>query len=66
MSRRRFLLPAPPPVVPAVDAFVLLPTAGLPADLLDCQRALYEWAFAQAQAVVETSIVERDLLGVWN
>jgi hypothetical protein len=29
-------------------------------------RALYEWAFAQAQAVVRPSILERDLLGVWN
>ncbi len=66
MSLRRFAVPTPPPALPAADAFVMLPTAGLPADMLECQRALYEWAFAQAQAVVQPSIVERDLLGIWN
>jgi hypothetical protein len=66
MSRRRFSLPASPPATPAVDAFVMIPTTGLPAELLEYQRALYEWAFAQAQAVVQPSVVERDLLGVWN
>jgi hypothetical protein len=30
------------------------------------QRALYEWALAEAQAVVGPSVLERDLLGVWN
>jgi hypothetical protein len=29
-------------------------------------QALYEWAFKEAQAVVAPSILERDLLGVWN
>jgi hypothetical protein len=29
-------------------------------------RALYEWAFNEAQAVARPSILERDLLGVWN
>jgi hypothetical protein len=68
MSRRRFCLPAPPPV-PAQDAFVMFPVAGLPGatpEQFAWQRALYEWAFAEAQAVVGPSVLERDLLGVWN
>jgi hypothetical protein len=30
------------------------------------QRQVYERAFREAQAVVRPSILERDLLGVWN
>ena len=30
------------------------------------QQELYRWAYAQAQAVVQPSILERDLLGAWN
>ena len=30
------------------------------------QLDLYRWAYAQAQAVATPSIVERDLLAVWN
>lgn len=30
------------------------------------QQELYRWAFAQAQAVAQPSILERDLLAVWN
>jgi hypothetical protein len=30
------------------------------------QQALYQWAFAEAQAVVQPSLPERDLLAVWN
>jgi hypothetical protein len=69
MSRQRFRLPAPPPHAPAEGAFVIIPMANLPAvstDQVAWQRALYEWAFAEAQAVVQPSILERDLLGVWN
>jgi hypothetical protein len=66
MSRHRYCLPAPPPAAPAVDAFVMLPLAALPVAPQAWQFGLYEWAFAQAQAVVQPSIVERDLLGVWN
>jgi hypothetical protein len=69
MSRRRFRLPAPQPAAPTGDGFVLFPTTNLPPGTPD-QRAwqcsLYEWAFAEAQAVVQPSILERDLLGVWN
>ena len=41
--------------------FVLF--AGSPAQW---QRHVYELAFREAQAVVRPSILERDLLGVWN
>jgi hypothetical protein len=30
------------------------------------QQDLFRWALEQAQAVVRPSILERDLLGVWN
>jgi hypothetical protein len=30
------------------------------------QQQIYRLAFEQAQAVVRPSILERDLLGVWN
>jgi hypothetical protein len=69
MSRRRFCFPAPPPIAPSGAAFVMFPAANLPPgtpEQLGWQRALYEWAFAEAQAVVQPSILERDLLGVWN
>jgi hypothetical protein len=60
------LLP-PPPVTTA--GFVLCPLAWwpclTPAQWL-WQQAVYQWAFAQAQAVVRPSILERDLLAVWN
>ena len=51
------------------DAFVLMPTSALPATTPEqaaYQKSLYEWAFAEAQAVVAPSLPERDLLGVWN
>jgi hypothetical protein len=30
------------------------------------QQRIYQIAFAEAQAVVRPSLLERDLLGVWN
>ena len=57
------------PVAPNQDAFVMTPLSGLPASTPDqaaYQKALYEWAFAEAQAVVQPSLLDRDLLGVWN
>jgi hypothetical protein len=47
----------------------MLPLSCLPAvspEQAARQQALYEWALAEAQAVVGPSILERDLLGVWN
>ena len=66
MMRSRLTLPASPPPAPAPGSFVMMPAANLPAEQWAWQSALYEWAFAAAQAVVQPSIVERDLLGVWN
>lgn len=69
MSAHRFRLPAPRPAAPSADAFVPIPISGLPAMTADqaaFQKALYEWALAEAQAVVRPSILEQDLLGVWN
>jgi hypothetical protein len=39
--------------------------AGSPAHY-QWQQGLYEWALAQAKAVVRPSLPERDLLAVWN
>jgi hypothetical protein len=54
---------------PVPGAFLLCPIACLPVVTQGCrlqQQALYEWAYRQAQDVVRPSILERDLLGVWN
>jgi hypothetical protein len=62
-------LPKPPPPDVAPDAFILCPFAALPtADPVQwlCQQALYRWAMEQAQEVARPSVLERDLLGVWN
>ncbi|HMF11171.1 MAG TPA: hypothetical protein VKE94_02665 [Gemmataceae bacterium] len=76
MSRQRLpgneeivRLPNPRPPAVASDAFVACPLGASPAvDPVQwlCQQALYRWAFEQAQAVARPSILERDLLGVWN
>ncbi len=55
--------PPPPPVSPV--GFVFCPLCG-PQGLTPCQQWLYQEALAQAQAVARPSILERDLLGVWN
>jgi hypothetical protein len=39
---------------------------GMTLDQLLWQQWVYRCAFEQAQAVVRPSILERDLLGVWN
>ena len=49
--------------------FILVPCGWLQpvsAQQWNYQQALYDWAFQQAKAVMRPSIVERDLLGVWN
>jgi hypothetical protein len=67
MIPNRFL-PSTPAPAPSPGGFVLcpfcLPLA--PAGCAPWQQALYQWAFAQAQAVVRPSLPERDLLAVWN
>jgi hypothetical protein len=76
MSRHRLLpemepirLPQPPAPAIASDAFVMFPLGCPPATnpvQWLCQQALYRWAFEEAQAVARPSILQRDLLGVWN
>ena len=56
-----------PGITPA--NFVLMPLAGLPGQtpqLESWHQLLYQEAFARAQAVARPSLLERDLLGVWN
>ena len=54
---------------PSPGGFFLCPLTCLPA-VPDAarlqQQALYEWAYQQACAVLRPSILERDLLAVWN
>lgn len=54
----------PQPAAPAVAPCAFIPclVVGIQAQ----QQLLYQWAFEQAQAVARPSILERDLLGVWN
>lgn len=69
MFRNRFRSQASAPPAPAAGAFVLCPLSWFPAltpEQALWQQALYQWAFQQAQAVVQPSLPERDLLAVWN
>jgi hypothetical protein len=63
------LLPRPAPPAPSPAAFVLYPVVCVPlaspAQALWVE-ALYRWAFEQAREVARPSLLERDLLGVWN
>ncbi|HWG41651.1 MAG TPA: hypothetical protein VN688_02615 [Gemmataceae bacterium] len=61
---QRVVDPAPSP-----EGFLLCPLGGLPvcsAEHSQWQQSLYEWALAQAKAVVRPSLLERDMLAVWN
>lgn len=61
-NRIRSDIPAQPVADPSPSPAALM---AMPAQC-QCQQELYAWALAQAQAVVRPSILERDLLGVWN
>lgn len=65
-NRFRSAAPAQPLTdpTPSPTAFCLCPLTTPQA--APCQQDLYAWAWAQAQAVVRPSILERDLLGTWN
>jgi hypothetical protein len=67
-NRFRSAVPAQPVANPSPSpaAFLLCPLTAMPVAVQQCQQELYAWALAQAQAVVRPSILERDLLGVWN
>jgi len=69
MHRHRFRQSAAPAPSPSAGAFVLCPLSCLPAvapEQQAWQQALYQQAFAEAQAVVAPALPERDLLAVWN
>jgi hypothetical protein len=73
MYHNRFsTMPPPQPVpesIPSASAFFLCPAFWFPSTSPahgDWQQELFRWALAQAQAVVRPSLLERDLLGVWN
>ncbi len=54
---------------PSPEAFLLCPLICLPFAWPaqgQWQQSLYEYALAQAKAVVRPSLPERDLLAVWN
>ena len=63
-NRLHSAVPTQPVVdlAPSPAAFLMCP----PMVLCPWQQQLYAWALAQAQAVVRPSLLERDLLGVWN
>lgn len=70
-NRLRSAVPAHPVDNPSPSpaAFLLCPLTGMPfasAAQWQWQQGLYALALAQAQAVVRPSLLERDLLGVWN
>jgi hypothetical protein len=55
--------------IAAPGAFFLCPIGCLPPAPEACrlqQQALYEWAYQQAREVLKPSLLERDLLAVWN
>jgi hypothetical protein len=61
----------PHPAAPAMSlaGFVACPVQvihGLVGNWQAWQQAVYLAAFAEAQAVARPSLLERDLLGVWN
>jgi hypothetical protein len=70
-NRLRSAVPAHPIADPAPspEGFLLCPLGGLPVcspEHSQWQQSLYAWAFSQARAVVRPSLLERDLLAVWN
>jgi len=58
----------PPQAVPAfnLSGFVLVAVPAMPGQQMSLQQWLYQRAFETAQAVARPSLLERDLLGVWN
>jgi hypothetical protein len=71
MYSKRFSLMSPPEpepnATPPASAFVLCPLVWFPGLTLESwQQELYRRALEEAKAVVRPSILERDLLGVWN
>jgi len=62
-------LPRPPHLPLVANSYFLCPLSWFPGNGLLYQATvvqLYMLAMAHAQAVVRPSLMERDLLGVWN
>ncbi|HYT92296.1 MAG TPA: hypothetical protein VEL76_26515 [Gemmataceae bacterium] len=62
-------LPQPPAPGITPGGFLIAPTAAIPGHCQEqwlWQQWVYQRAFELAQAVVRPSLLERDLLGVWN
>jgi hypothetical protein len=76
MSRNRLLhlteavrLPQSPEPAVSARAFALYPVSCFPvatANQVEWRQNLYRQALEQARAVARPSLLERDLLGVWN
>src|SRR5262249_14233767 len=62
-------LPEPSAAPASLTTFVICPVVLLQ-NSNPCQQlwqcALYQWAFEQARAAARPSLLERDLLAVWN
>jgi hypothetical protein len=64
-----YRLPKSPPPAIAPGSFMVCPLALIQtwsAAQLHFQSTVYQIAFDQAQAIAQPSLLERDLLGVWN
>ena len=64
-----YRLPQPPAPTLQAGSFMFVPLAvssQVTLDQLQIQLWLYRAAFEEAQAVARPSLLERDLLGVWN
>lgn len=67
MMEPELRLPKPPHVSIMPGAFVLCAaSANLSVDQWYWQQFVYQQAYERAQAIVRPSLLERDLLGVWN
>jgi len=74
MTHHRFAAALAEPTEPAAQAISMSGFVAVPLELLgqspaapaSWQCQLYQMAFAQAQAVVQPSWIERDVLAVWN
>jgi hypothetical protein len=75
MEPKRFRLPPdllppePAAPMPPSDAFVICPIGffiPVSPELAAWQQAVYQWAYSQAQQLLQPSLMERDWLGVWN
>lgn len=62
----RFRLPQPPDPGVTPEGFVGMLVPVFPGQTAEQLNSIYQEAFAKAQAVTRSSILERDLLGFWN